>query len=95
MEKELYKKLENEMNDYKAEIREKGVEYAIDHAYELTARQEIIDSIDLKELQRNIYDWSKKTNERYPIQIKTSPLVGVWLFRIRNIVGNILRKIKK
>lgn len=46
MEKELYKKLENEMNDYKAEIREKGVEYAIDHAYELTARQEIIDSIE-------------------------------------------------
>jgi len=46
MEEELYKKLENEMNDYKAEIREKGVEYAIDHAYELTARQEIIDSIE-------------------------------------------------
>ena len=58
-------------------------------------RMEIIDSLDLKELQRNIYDWSKKTNERYPIQIKTSPLVGVWLFRIRHILGNILRKIKK
>lgn len=46
MEEELYKKLEKEMNDYKAEIRAKGVDCAIDHAYELTARQEIIDSIE-------------------------------------------------
>ena len=45
MEKELYLKLENELKDFKAEIREKGVDYAIDHAYELTTRQEIIDSI--------------------------------------------------
>lgn len=46
MEDELYKKLKKEMDDYKAEIKEKGVDYAIDHAYELTARQEIIDSIE-------------------------------------------------
>ena len=45
MEEKLYKKLEDEMKEYKAVIRNKGVDFAIDHAYELTARHEIIDSI--------------------------------------------------
>ena len=45
MEKNLYKKLENELKDFKVLIREKGVDYAIDRAYELTVKQEIIDSI--------------------------------------------------
>ena len=45
MEDKLYEKLENEMKEFKADIKEKGVDYAIDKAYELTAKQEIIDSI--------------------------------------------------
>ena len=45
MEKNLYKKLENELKDFKVLIREKGVDYAIDRAYELTSKQEIIDYI--------------------------------------------------
>lgn len=45
MEEKLYEKLENELKDFKEQIREKGVDYAIDRAYELTTKQEIIDSI--------------------------------------------------
>lgn len=45
MEDKLYEKLENELKDFKAQIKEKGADYAIDKAYELTAKQEIIDSI--------------------------------------------------
>ena len=45
MEDELYKKLENELKKFKAEVKENGVDYAIDRAYEITAKQEIIDSI--------------------------------------------------
>lgn len=45
MEEKLYEKLENELKDFKEQIRESGVDYAIDKAYELTTKQEIIDSI--------------------------------------------------
>lgn len=45
MEEKLFKKLEQEMNDYKDSIKERGVEFAIDRAYELTSKQEIIDSL--------------------------------------------------
>src|SRR5574344_778937 len=45
MEDKLYKKLEDEFKEFKAEMKEKGVDYAIDRAYELTTKQEIIDSI--------------------------------------------------
>lgn len=45
MEDKLYKKLEDELKEFKAEMKEKGVDYAIDRAYELTTKQEIIDSI--------------------------------------------------
>ena len=45
MKDKLYKKLEQELKDFKVEIKERGVDYAIDRAYELTTKQEIIDSI--------------------------------------------------
>lgn len=45
MEDKLYKKLEEELKQFKAEMKENGVDYAIDRAYELTTKQEIIDSI--------------------------------------------------
>lgn len=41
----LIKKLEQEIEDFKSELKEKGVDYAIDRAYELTSKQEIIDYI--------------------------------------------------
>lgn len=42
---ELINKLEKEFKDFKESIKEKGVDYAIDSAYELTIKQEIIDII--------------------------------------------------
>jgi len=45
MEERLYEKLDNELKQFKAKMRENGVDYAIDRAYELTTKQEIIDSI--------------------------------------------------
>lgn len=45
MEDKLFKKLEQEMDNYKDYIKERGVEFAIDRAYELTSKQEIIDSL--------------------------------------------------
>ncbi len=45
MEDKLYKKLEDELKEFKKNIKEKGADYAIDRAYEITVKQEIIDSI--------------------------------------------------
>ena len=45
MEEKLFKKLEQEMKEYKEYIKERGVEFAIDRAYELTSKQEIIDAL--------------------------------------------------
>ena len=41
----LLKKLEQELKDYKEYIRNMGVDFAIDKAYELTVKQETIDCI--------------------------------------------------
>ena len=53
---ELLKKLELELKDYKSYVKEQGVDYAIEKAYELTVKQEIIDCIaydsDLSNEQR-------------------------------------------
>ena len=46
MEEKLYQKLENELKDFKTKMKENGVDYAIDRAYELTTKQEILDSIE-------------------------------------------------
>lgn len=45
MEDKLYEKIEDELKKFKLKVKEKGVEYAIEKAYELTVKQEIIDSI--------------------------------------------------
>lgn len=45
MEEKLYQKLYDELNKFKVTMKENGVDYAIDRAYELTTKQEIIDSI--------------------------------------------------
>lgn len=41
----LIKKLEKEFKDLKEYVKNKGVDYAIDKAYEITVKQEIIDCI--------------------------------------------------
>lgn len=45
MEDKLYKKLREELKQLIEDIKERGVDYAIDRAYELITKQEIIDSI--------------------------------------------------
>ena len=42
LKQKIIEKLEQELNSFKQTIKEKGVDYAIDKAYELTAKQEII-----------------------------------------------------
>ena len=39
----LLQKLEEELKEFKSYIKEQGVDFAIDKAYELTVKQEIID----------------------------------------------------
>ena len=41
----LVLKLEQELKDFKEKIKALGVDYAIDKAYELTVKQEVIDCI--------------------------------------------------
>lgn len=42
---ELIQKLEQELKEYKKYVKEQGVDFAVDKAYELTVKQEIIDCI--------------------------------------------------
>ena len=41
----LQQKLEQELEDYKSYIKEQGIDFAIEKAYELTVKQEIIDCL--------------------------------------------------
>ena len=41
----LLRKLEQELNHYKEYVKEQGIDFAIDKAYELTVKQEIIDCL--------------------------------------------------
>lgn len=43
---ELVKKLEKEQQEYLKKIKEKGVDYVVERAYEITSRQCIIDYIE-------------------------------------------------
>ncbi|MBP3255651.1 MAG: DUF3848 domain-containing protein [Clostridia bacterium] len=45
MEDKLQEKLEQELKDFKQEVKEMGVDIAVDKAYELTVKQEIIDGL--------------------------------------------------
>lgn len=50
MEDKLYERLEKEMKDLKQHFKEKGVDYAIENAYEIIMKQEIMDSIEYDNL---------------------------------------------
>ncbi len=73
---ELLKKLEQELKDYKTHVKERGVDYAIDKAYELTVKQEIIDCIaydsDLsKEQKKALLKCDNVLNDCYDEWLKT------------------------
>lgn len=52
MEK-LNKKLEQEMKEFRDKLKENGVDYAIDKAYDLVVKQEIIDTFANRDLDKN------------------------------------------
>ena len=58
-------------------------------------RKEIIERFDLKELQKKVYRWAKDTNYKYPLIIKVSPIIGVWMFRIRHKIGALIKFLKE
>lgn len=45
MEDKLQEKLEQELKDFKQEVKGKGVDFAVDSAYEIAVKQEIIDGL--------------------------------------------------
>lgn len=45
MEDKLQEKLEQELKDFKQAVKEKGVDFAVDSAYEIAVKQEIIDGL--------------------------------------------------
>ena len=51
LKEELLLKLEKEQDEYKEKVREKGVDYAIEKAYEISSRQEIIDCINTIDIE--------------------------------------------
>ena len=56
-------------------------------------RSEIIENLGLKDLQKTVYKWSLKSSKKYPIIIKVSPIIGVWLLKIKHQLGSVIRKI--
>lgn len=63
----LVEKLNKELNDFKNKIKDIGVEYAINHAYELTIKQTFIDVID-----SSLYDYDEDVdNEDFDLLLKT------------------------
>ncbi|MBR4996068.1 MAG: glycosyltransferase family 2 protein [Alistipes sp.] len=57
-------------------------------------RKELIIELGLNELQKQVYNWSKRTDDNIPIIIKVSPIIGVWVFKFRHFIGGIVRRIK-
>ena len=51
LKEELVNKLEKEQKEYLEKIKEKGVDYVVDRAYEITSRQCIIDYIECKDVE--------------------------------------------
>ena len=72
----LLKKLEQELKEYKSYVKERGVDYAIDKAYELTVKQEIIDCIAYdsnlsKEQKKALLKCDNVLNDCYDEWLKT------------------------
>ena len=57
--------------------------------------REIVKNLDLKSLRRRIRNWIRETqNKRFPIHCYVSPFIGVYLFRLRWKIGDVLRFLK-
>lgn len=70
LKEKLIYKLGQEMKEFKIQIKNEGVDFAIDRAYELTAKQEIIDylefDIDMTKTQiKSLIEREKILDELY------------------------------
>lgn len=90
MEDKLQEKLERELKEFKQEVKEKGVDFAIDKAYEITVKQEIIDGL--------LYDTNLSKKEinavlscKYPLQ----KMYEDWLSQDGNLRGDLNFSIDK
>lgn len=84
MLEEVIMKLVQEMKDFKSEVREKGVDFAIDKAYELTVKQEIIDVLQ--------YDTELSKVQQKAILSKENVLSEIyddWLSEDGNLRGDL------
>ena len=57
-------------------------------------RLNIIKRLSLVNRNKKIRKWAMTTNKIYPLPIYISPLMGVYYFRMRFIVGSVLRKLR-
>jgi len=102
---ELINKLEKELKDFKESIKEKGIDYAINSAYELTIKQEIIDimhydfkfsPIEIKALLeedcllQDLYGEWKKSDSNF-----REPIMDSFDERISKISEEYLNKLQK
>ena len=101
----LIKKLEQEIEDFKSELKEKGVDYAIDRAYELTAKQEMLDyiqyDIDMPKTDRKaLIERENLLDELYAEWLKTDgnmrEHIGYSVDKTLNLIRNdYINSIKK
>ena len=90
MEDKLQEKLEQELKDFKQEVKEMGVDIAVDKAYELTVKQEIIDGL--------IYDTNLSKKEINAILSCKKPLQKMyedWLTQDGNLRADLNFSIDK
>ena len=55
---------------------------------------ELIDRFNLGLLQKKIYQWSIRSNRRYPYLIRVSPYIGVKMLRFKHFCGYLMRRLK-
>ena len=58
-------------------------------------RLSLIKKLSLVKLNRQVRDWVITTKKIYPLPIYISPLLGIYYFRFRHKIGDLLRKLKR
>lgn len=57
-------------------------------------RKEIIGNLGLVRLQQKVCKWSNDSKEKYPVITQVSPIIGVWLLKVKHTMGLLVRKLK-
>ena len=56
--------------------------------------EDLIKELNLDLLQKKVFDWARKTKEKYPALIKVPPLLGVKLLKFKCFCGGLIKKFK-